>query len=979
MKLKLLVLVLFIVSIGGWAYFAPKVFGQTYNYMYCLSGSAGPSCANYYEAACTLGGTYLTTTGCTDDWRGNVGGSVYSSDSNGFNIGEIAVNHSFDLVMAFENASSAGNTWLPGKVFVSANGGLPWWGVEPVPLQWNVYTSTDCATGCPGPNVLNLGPKTITAPVAPTTPTTYNFKYQLYYTPDNGTTKHWFGPTINYPVVVFPQTKIYIDPSNTVAVGQSGIQLTATTASAQYCGTANYSINSGGGLSCTAGTVTCPGSNPKSGLGDTNHCYVVENCTATNAGSYSAEYFGSTPKSGASYNDQCSETVSYTVVGQPPTPSVSAPTLACTPSGGTSQPGIVTISWGSTSPAVSVVDISDNSGFSTFYNKAVSGNSTTAPDGFASFWNGSAWVSQQLSLQPGQTYYVRTWNGYLHSNTVSFTMPAVCPPTTANVTMHFQNNQGAPIANTAFFAGTGAGVFCGLSGYASTGTTDGSGNISIPNVPINTAFCLRQSVPAQYQFSSVNPAPPCYPVTGHTATDTGNMCSEWQNVQSGGDSYVFTYLTTPPTPSISSPSIACTPSGGTSLNGIVTISWGATNPAVQYVDISQDSTFNTKGYHKQIIPNVNGTNASGTSTTAPDWFAGFTSDVSGQPLILQPGTRYYVRSWNGELHSTIVSFTMPAACAPLTVSCSGTPLNVGSGSTVNWTAVPSGGSNGYYYAWSGPSTTNSSSTYQTTGNYYPVGNVTVNVQVADNVGELASNTCSVTVVNPTAPSVSAVGVCLPSGDQSGSESVTWTNPSVNWVDISPYSNFKDPANPSNDYYYHKAIASGFSTTAPDGFNGVGDVSGILTFQQNTKYYVRTYNGYTNSNVGSFTTKFTCLSASACTFTPSTPTTQSTVYWGIAGLSGGQGPFKFYWTGNAFTSLTPTPVPPPPGNYTKDSYPSGTYANPGTYSGNVYITSSDGQRYPPSPNTIACGPVTVVRAASIQVNGDTHSNSNISVP
>lgn len=239
-------------------------------------------------------------------------------------------------------------------------------------------------------------------------------------------------------------------------------------------------------------------------------------------------------------------------------------------------------------------------------------------------------------------------------------LPTPTPISKANVTMHFQNSQGTPIVNTVFFTNngdSGSSNLCGLASYAPTGnlTTDGSGNITISNVPVGTSYCLRQQIPAQYQFSSVNPSAPCYPSTGKSLADTGNRCSEWQSAQSGGNNYSFTYLTTPPTPTISSPVLSCTLSGGTTQAGTITVSWSSTNPPVQYVDISASSRFNIF-WNKAV---------STTSTTAPN---GFTSYYNGSSWITQqlsflPGQTYYVRTWNGEVHSSTGNFTMPAACA----------------------------------------------------------------------------------------------------------------------------------------------------------------------------------------------------------------------------------------------------------------------------------------------------------------------------
>jgi hypothetical protein len=110
----------------------------------------------------------------------------------------------------------------------------------------------------------------------------------------------------------------------------------------------------------------------------------------------------------------------------PPTPTVSVP--ACiTP--GYAGSG-VTVSWGSVSPAVTFADISTDSGFSSFWNKAVpSGTSLTGPSGFTGFQG----VTGGLTLNPNTQYFVRLYNGFSgdgHGSVASFSVPA-CTSTTS--------------------------------------------------------------------------------------------------------------------------------------------------------------------------------------------------------------------------------------------------------------------------------------------------------------------------------------------------------------------------------------------------------------------------------------------------------------------------------------------------------------------------------------------------------------------
>lgn len=112
-----------------------------------------------------------------------------------------------------------------------------------------------------------------------------------------------------------------------------------------------------------------------------------------------------------------STTFSCTATPIPPTPSIST-SPSCTP---TNTNSMYTISWASSSPAVTYVDISTNSNFSTFYNKNVSGTSTFASSGF-NLYGGSG----SLTLQPNTTYHVRSWNGHANSSSSSFTTPNIC-------------------------------------------------------------------------------------------------------------------------------------------------------------------------------------------------------------------------------------------------------------------------------------------------------------------------------------------------------------------------------------------------------------------------------------------------------------------------------------------------------------------------------------------------------------------------
>lgn len=113
----------------------------------------------------------------------------------------------------------------------------------------------------------------------------------------------------------------------------------------------------------------------------------------------------------------------------------------------------------------------------------------------------------------------------------------------------------------------------------------------------------------------------------------------------------------PPLPAVTVPSCIIPSYTGSE----VTISW--TNPLfpVTYVDISTDPGFSTY-YYKAVT----GSASSPASTTGPD---GFLKSGDNTPLVLQPGTTYYVALWNGAL-SDVQSFTVQT-CVPNCSAMSG--------------------------------------------------------------------------------------------------------------------------------------------------------------------------------------------------------------------------------------------------------------------------------------------------------------------
>ncbi|MDO8638087.1 MAG: NBR1-Ig-like domain-containing protein [Candidatus Daviesbacteria bacterium] len=104
----------------------------------------------------------------------------------------------------------------------------------------------------------------------------------------------------------------------------------------------------------------------------------------------------------------------------PPTPIISSPNPSCT---STNTNSMYTISWASSTPAVTWIDVSSNN-FASFYNKNVSGTLSTDASSGLNLYGGSG----SLTFQPSTTYQVRLWNGSLHSNVATFTTPNGCPP-----------------------------------------------------------------------------------------------------------------------------------------------------------------------------------------------------------------------------------------------------------------------------------------------------------------------------------------------------------------------------------------------------------------------------------------------------------------------------------------------------------------------------------------------------------------------
>lgn len=104
---------------------------------------------------------------------------------------------------------------------------------------------------------------------------------------------------------------------------------------------------------------------------------------------------------------------------------------------------------------------------------------------------------------------------------------------------------------------------------------------------------------------------------------------------------------------------------------------------------------------------------------------------------------------------------------------------------------------------------------------------------------------SFTSVAPPAPTISEPA-CINPGDSGAGISISWTNSNVSWVDIDNSQSFAEP-------YYHRDASITGSPINGTGFGKfcTGGCIGTLTFNPNTVYYVRTFNGGAHSDPASF--------------------------------------------------------------------------------------------------------------------------------
>ncbi|MBI2315034.1 hypothetical protein HYU93_03190 [Candidatus Daviesbacteria bacterium] len=119
------------------------------------------------------------------------------------------------------------------------------------------------------------------------------------------------------------------------------------------------------------------------------------------------------------------ETTGINIYLQPiPAPTITS-SLSCI--SGSHSGNEISFSW--TNPTLNIqaryMDISTDSSFATYYHKNITDTITTNGTGFEGFQD----VLGTLTYTPDTTYYVRLWNGYNRSQSISFTTPSFCPLT----------------------------------------------------------------------------------------------------------------------------------------------------------------------------------------------------------------------------------------------------------------------------------------------------------------------------------------------------------------------------------------------------------------------------------------------------------------------------------------------------------------------------------------------------------------------
>jgi subtilisin family serine protease len=344
------------------------------------------------------------------------------------------------------------------------------------------------------------------------------------------------------------------------------------------------------------------------------------------------------------------------------------------------------ISWINTSKAVTWVDISTDSNFSTgYYHKQITGNavSTTAPDGFNKSWGQGP---LQLSFNPNVTYYARLYNNQVNSPAESFTFTNACqneptptgtpiPTVTPTLTptpipckltsASWEKSQAKEGELVKLTVNVNNLDECLYKPIILEVRRNGVGDdlSAIENQPASTLLDDDQYSAVSYWTAEHNPRIPLTdPDYYFTATLVGG------NTITSSDPKLHVLPATEPVPTPTPvPTATPIPTGyidppnrptlysrvdcvnSTSQEPVFDIHWSNTQHPVTWVDISRDENFG-EYYHKQVTPGVS-------DTTAPDGFNKYLANgAQGEPLYMTAGV-YYVRLYNGsQEHSAVNMF-----------------------------------------------------------------------------------------------------------------------------------------------------------------------------------------------------------------------------------------------------------------------------------------------------------------------------------
>jgi len=625
--------------------------------------------------------------------------------------------------------------------------------------------------------------------------------------------------------------------ANATAPGASrtGVRIYRTPASSQSWTLMNNSICNGSTCSLNASWTAATGD-----------WFIVVNAYANPT---TADYFTGNPTTECTgspwgYNSTqwsgCgSNSYTWIRISNPPTPSVNA-NLSCTP-GNTSN--MYTVSWASSSPAITYIDVSTSGNFSTYFNKAVTGTSTPMSS-FTGYWNGSSWGGGSLTLWPNTTYYTRLWDGFNHSNVTTFTTPGTCTPPAGQITSPANNS--TVIVNQSVTISATAQIQRGslTRGELWASPTGGENWLS----PAIAAPTWNGSSPQSFSGTWTPTSIGSYYIVINAFDDingskcTGNpfrLPSGWSTCGSGG-SIKLNVIPNCNTGiscsgSCSAPANTCSANNGTRSGCIYT-------------------TYTGGGTCNQ----VNAPNQACTINNCP---SGYTCS-SGACTPPPPPTANLNAPANNSSNIINQSMTVSATAAGTNLK----KINIyrAPKGTSNWTRIAENDTCG------GQSICGVSSSWTPTA--AEVGQWDISVNAFDNYGQQCSGmhttpggywtancdrngSTSNVVVNvvpppPPAPSVSATPICTPT-DTSGMYTISWSNisPQITYVDISD-NNFAAVD------WWNKYVAGSTSTAASTGFGGP---KGALILQPNKTYYVRLWNG-AHSSTATFTTPVSC----ACT-------------------------------------------------------------------------------------------------------------------